>query len=74
MKKQEKQMHFPFFKKQRKEHAKGHGGEAHSKTRKRKEARPFDPNKQLHITMRSSLAVGKGSMLHPSRANVTALH
>ncbi len=74
MKKKEKQMHFPFFKKQRKdhggEHAKEHGGEAHAKTRKRKEARPFDPAKQLHITMRSSLAVGKGSMLHPSRSRI----
>ncbi len=70
MKKPEKQTHFSFFKKTRKEHAKEHGGEAHSKTRKRKEARPFDPSKHLHITMRSSGAVGKRSMLHPTRSRL----
>lgn len=61
-----KQSHFSFLKKPRKKH----GGETHAKTRKRKEERPFDPAKQLHITMRSSGAVGDRSMLHPSRARI----
>ncbi|MGK5087576.1 hypothetical protein WDW86_08460 [Bdellovibrionota bacterium FG-2] len=50
--------------------AKEHGGEASAKSGRRKTARPFDPGKPLHITMRSSMAVEDRSMLHPKRARI----
>ncbi len=50
--------------------AKEHGGETYAKSGRRKTARPFDPEKPLHITMRSSLAVEERSMLHPKRARI----
>ncbi|MGK5086949.1 hypothetical protein WDW86_05280 [Bdellovibrionota bacterium FG-2] len=50
--------------------AKEHGGEAYAKSGRRKTARPFDPGKPLHITMRSSIAVEERSMLHPKRARI----
>ena len=49
---------------------KEHGGEVHAKRRERKEERPFNPAKSLHVTMRSTYAVGERSMLHPSRSRV----
>lgn len=66
MKNEAKQIKFSFSKKSKKEH----GGEVLAKIRKRKEARPFDPSKHLHLTMRSSRAVGEKSMLHPSRSRL----
>ncbi len=50
--------------------AQEHGGETYAKSGRRKTARPFDPRKPLHITMRSSLAVAERSMLHPKRARI----
>ncbi|MGK5088320.1 hypothetical protein WDW86_12240 [Bdellovibrionota bacterium FG-2] len=50
--------------------AKEHGGEMYAKSGRRKTARPFDPGKPLHITMRSSLAVEDRSLLHPKRARI----
>ncbi len=50
--------------------AKEYGGEDHERSGKRKTARPFDPGKLLHITMRSSQAVDERSMLHPKRARI----
>ncbi len=50
--------------------AKEHGGETYAKSGRRKTARPFDPGKPLHITMRSSLALEDRSMLHPKRARI----
>jgi len=47
-----------------------HGGEDHAKAHKRKTARPFDPARPLHITMRSTMAVDEGSMLHPKRVKI----
>ena len=50
--------------------AQEHGGETYAKSGRRKTARPFDPGKPLHITMRASLAVEARSMLHPKRVRI----
>ena len=43
-----------------------HGGE-HS-LGKRKSRRPLDPKQALHVVLRSSIARGENSMLHPRNA------
>ena len=44
-----------------------HGGELGKG--KRKEQRPFDPKQALHVVLRSSLARGERSMLHPNHCD-----
>jgi hypothetical protein len=48
--------------------SKEYGGEDHGTKYRKNEKRPFDPEKSLHITMRSKYAHGESSMLHPKRA------
>ncbi len=48
---------------------KAHGGDL-SKKGRRKEARPFDPRKAIHVVLRSKKARGEWSMLSPRYKNV----
>ncbi len=48
---------------------KAHGGDL-SKKGHRKEARPFDPRKAIHVVLRSKKARGEWSMLRPRYKNV----
>ena len=50
--------------------AREHGGEDHATAHGRKTARPFDPARPLHITMRSRMAVDEGSMLNPKHVKI----
>ena len=50
--------------------AREHGGEDQAKAHRRKTARPFDPARPLHITMRSTMAVDEGSMLNPKHVKI----
>jgi REP element-mobilizing transposase RayT len=60
-----KQQKFSFVGKQETQH----GGEY--RKGKRKDARPIDPKRPIHLTLRSSQANGKRSMLHPENVKRT---